>query len=231
MDRLSDYGSLTVADTMLQIRTLARTILLSAMAATGLGRCAQENISAPVCYVSFRADGALRELRADGTQTVFYTTEHSSRQCMTSDSVQTEYGCDYQLYSGNNVLQDVIIYFYMSDLKSRLAQYNGVYYYADPADAHARLPRGPLRYFEWDCQSLATVELYYYNSGKLYRSNLYANQSGSLFELTRSEVIRHSAFGTSILLEGTFACRMYTTSGDSIFLSEGKFLGVINNPR
>ena len=209
---------------------LTRRIILTAIAAAGLSGCGKETSSPPELYVSFMADGALRELRVNGSQTVFYTTEHSSRLCMAADSAQAEYGCDYQLYSGSNVIQDVIIYFYMSDLKSNLAQYNGVYYYADPGEASARLPLGQLNYFQWDCEPVASVDLYYYISGKLYRSNLSANPDGCFFELTRSEVIEHPAFGTSILLEGTFECKMYSTSRDSIFLSDGKFRGVIDNP-
>ncbi|HXH18362.1 MAG TPA: hypothetical protein VNJ07_04690 [Chitinophagales bacterium] len=205
-----------------------KKIIAAVMVAAGLCGCEKKSISSPELYVSFKADGSARELRIDGSQTVFYTTKHTSTICM-PDSAQAEYGCDYQLYSGSNLSQDVIIYFYLSDSKNNLAQYNGLYYYEDLEYVSARLAEAPLNYLRSNCASTLGVGLYYYDSGIFYRSNFTANSDSSFFRVTRSEIIEHPTFGTSILLEGLFECKVRSLTGDSVVITEGRFSGVIDN--
>ncbi len=166
-----------------------------------------------------------------------YTPISMSQSCSSTDSAQVVYGCGYDQHdSGGRIIKSVSLYFYFSDLKSRLAEHNGLFYYSDLGEVVDKLGAGQLNYLaKMICLPVEEVGLVYFDQSGFYRTwaslpLVNPRQDSSLFQINSLEMVDHTVYGHCIKIEGGYSCKVYSASGDSLFISEGKFTGIINNP-
>lgn len=228
------------------MRSLTSSFFLGAISAAilaplsgVLSGCSKKQPSSSVApYTSYKANGSFEELSVlSDSMPAVYTPVHISQSCSSSDSAQVVYGCGYDRHdSGGRIIKSVSLYFYFSDLKSRLAEHNGLSYYSDLVEVTDKLGAGQLNYLaEMLCLPVEAVGLVYFDQSGFYRTWTLSplvnpRQDSSSFQINSLEIIDHAVYGHCIKIEGGYSCKVYSTSGDSLVISEGKFTGIINNP-